>query len=100
MKICVTVGELLELARSCLHAGGCCDCALEGICTGYEDLEKLCRIENAAPEITTKVNDVPVMIDGGREPVPKENPGSQIENTSVSSPKIGGGRTDGGRDGG
>lgn len=98
MKICVTVGELLELARNCIRSDSCCDCALGGLCTGYEDLEKLCQIENAAPEITMKVNDTPVM--------PGKMPGSTVDadadedRTQVHSPKIGGGRTDCGRDGG
>lgn len=94
MKICVTVGELLELARSCLQSGGCCNCAIEGLCTGYEDLEKLCQIENAAPEITMKVNDTPVVLD------PPVDVDADEDRTQVHSPKIGGGRTDGGRDGG
>ena len=53
MKINVTVGELLQLARDCLRTEGCTDCALSSFCEKYDDLEKLCVVENAMPTMPT-----------------------------------------------
>ena len=99
MKICVTTGELLKIAKRCVETGeSCYGCVLTEFCTGYGDLETLCQIENVESEIVMKVNPAPAMPE--RMPDPAADVGVEEDRPQACAPKIGGGRADGGRNGG